>query len=513
MSMHLMAESFPLGEIASHLSRQHPSLFSTVVEQSSVAISLTDPHAHIVYTNPAFCRLTGYSLPQLLGQNHRILASQQTPTEVYQTLWQTLLQGRAWRGQLINRRRDGSLYLAEIDITPIFNSHGEVEHYLGMHKDISAGYALEQRLRNHMTMITAVLNNIPAAVVVVDEQDRVIMDNLAYKTLCADCGGRELLAVLDYPANKAALQQGTALPVTIRGAVRWLTLGYWALPGVNEEASRYFTDTALPRTLIVISDCTEQQQQGRLDRLKQQMTNGKLLAAIRESLDAALIQLNCPINMLAAARRLNGADRSNVALESAWREGEEAVARLQACRPSLDFEPAADWPLGVLAEDLAALYHTRFTDGDQLRCELDTPQLTGFGQRTQILACLSLWLDRTLALAGEIRPFALSVHLFARQDGDWLALYLEDNVPLDQVRYVSTQTALTTPGKGMELRLIQTLVAHHQGAIDLTSRPGGGTCLVLRFPLSASLIEPSASLTAHSAPLTRFPTSLTGGSK
>ncbi|WPD74621.1 nitrogen fixation negative regulator NifL [Dickeya fangzhongdai] len=509
MSMHLMTESFPLGEIASHLSRQHPSLFSTVVEQSSVAISLTDPHAHIVYTNPAFCRLTGYSLPQLLGQNHRILASQQTPTEVYQTLWQTLLQGRAWRGQLINRRRDGSLYLAEIDITPIFNSHGEVEHYLGMHKDISAGYALEQRLRNHMTMITAVLNNIPAAVVVVDEQDRVIMDNLAYKTLCADCGGRELLAVLDYPANKAALQQGTALPVTIRGAVRWLTLGYWALPGVNEEASRYFTDTALPRTLIVISDCTEQQQQhqqGRLDRLKQQMTNGKLLAAIRESLDAALIQLNCPINMLAAARRLNGADRSNVALESAWREGEEAVARLQACRPSLDFEPAADWPIGVLAEDLAALYHTRFTDGDQLRCELDTPQLTGFGQRTQILACLSLWLDRTLALAGEIRPFALSVHLFARQDGDWLALYLEDNVPLEQVRYVSTQTAITTPGKGMELRLIQTLVAHHQGAIDLTSRPGGGTCLVLRFPLSASLTE-------LSVPLTRLPTSLTGGSK
>jgi hypothetical protein len=59
------------------------------------------------------------------------------------------------------------------------------------------------------------------------------------------------------------------------------------------------------------------------------MTAGKLLAAIRESLDAALIQLNCPI-MLAAARRLNGEGSGNVALEAAWREGEEAMARSSA---------------------------------------------------------------------------------------------------------------------------------------------------------------------------------------
>ncbi|MBG6244459.1 nitrogen fixation negative regulator NifL [Candidatus Symbiopectobacterium sp. 'North America'] len=490
MTMNLMTESFPLGEIASHLSRQHPALFSTVVEQSSVAISLTDPQARIVYTNPAFCRLTDFSLSQLLGENHRVLASQQTPREVYQEMWHTLLQGEAWRGQLINRRGNGSLYLADIDITPIVNSQGELEHYLAMHKDISARYALEQRLRNHMTLTTAVLNNIPAAVVVVNENDSVIMDNLAYKTLCADCGGQELLAVLDYHNNKAALREGRPQPVSVRGMTRWLALGIWALPGVNEEANRYFTDSALPRTLIVITDCTEQQQQGQLDRLKQQITSGTLLAAIRESLDAALVQINCPLNMLAAARRPNGEDRSNVALESAWREGEEAVARLQACRPSLAFEPADEWSVKALLDDLCALYHTRLNG---LHCVLASPQLTGFGQRTQVLACLSLWLDRTLALSTEIAsaetlPFALAVQIYAREEGDWLSLYIEDNVPLMQVRYAAAAAAtISTPGKGMELRLIQTLVAHHQGAIDLTSRPAGGTCLMLRFPLSAVL--------------------------
>ena len=490
MSLNIMLDAPAPKEIASALSRQHPGLFFTMVEQAPVAISLSDRDANIVYANPAFCRQTGYTLPQLLNQNHRLLASKQTPRAIYQEMWHTLLQLLPWRGQLINRRCDGSLYLAEIDITPVVNQYGELEHYLAMQRDISDSYALEQRLRNHMTLTEAVLNNIPAAVVVVDECDRVVMDNLTYKTFCADCGGRELLTALDFSARKNELYDGQVLPVVMRGAVRWLSITCWALPGVSEEISRYFIDTALPRTLVVITDCTQQwqqQEQGRLDRLKQQMTTGKLLAAIRESLDAALVQLNCPINMLAAARRLNGEDHGNMALEAAWREGEEAMARLKRCRPSLELENAAIWPLQPLFDDLRALYHTRFNAGENLQMEMDSPHLVGFGQRTQILACLSLWLDRTLALAAELHDFRLQTQLYAREEDGWLSIYLNDNVPLLQVRYTHSPDALNAPGKGMELRLVQTLVAHHRGAIELTSRPEGGTCLTLRFPLFHSL--------------------------
>lgn len=490
MTFNMMMETCAAHGPGGSLSLQHPGLFYTMVEQAPIAISLTDPDARILYANPAFCRQTGYSLEDLLNQNHRILASQQTPRTIYQELWQTVLQRHPWHGQLINRRRDGSLYLAEIDITPVVNERGELEHYLAMQRDISARYALEQRLRNHTTISEAVLNNIPAAVVVVDEQNQVVMDNLAYKTFCADCGGKELLTELDFAARKADLYAGQTVPVVLRGSVRWLSITCWALPGVSEEASRYFIDNALPRTLVVITDCTQQQQQaeqGRLDRLKQEMTTGKLLAAIRESLDAALVQLNCPINMLAAARRLNGEDNHNVALDAAWREGEEAMLRLQRCRPSLALEENAIWPLQPLFDDLRALYHTRYNNGENLRVEMDSPHLVGFGQRTQILACLSLWLDRTLALAGELNAFALHTQLFAREENGWLSIWLTDNVPLIQVRYTHSPDALNAPGKGMELRLIQTLVAHHRGAIELNPRPEGGTCLTLRFPLFHSL--------------------------
>jgi hypothetical protein len=124
-------------------------------------------------------------------------------------------------------------------------SPGELEHYLAMQRDISVSYTLEQRLRNHMTLMEAVLNNIPAAVVVV-EQDRVVMDNLAYKTFCADCGGKELLVELQVsPAKWGAPRSKSCRWWS--AARRWLSVTCWPLPGVSEEASRYFVDSAPAR--------------------------------------------------------------------------------------------------------------------------------------------------------------------------------------------------------------------------------------------------------------------------
>ncbi|WP_413652689.1 PAS domain-containing protein, partial [Pantoea sp. B65] len=165
MSIGLFPATHDEDALVSSLSQAHPTLFYTVVEQSSVAISLTGPDARIVYANQAFCQLTGYRRDELLGQDHRILASQQTPRELYPQMWHNLAQGQPWSGQLINRKRDHSLYLAEVSISPIVDRHGRLEHYLAMHKDISDRYALEQRLRNNFSLITSVLNNIPVAVV------------------------------------------------------------------------------------------------------------------------------------------------------------------------------------------------------------------------------------------------------------------------------------------------------------------------------------------------------------
>lgn len=171
-------------------------LFFHVVEQSSVAISITDPEAHIIYSNQAFSRLTGFSRSELKGRNHNVLASQQTPRSRYQAMWSTLESRRSWSGRLINKRKDGSLYLAEVTVTPVLDSAGHISHFLGMHKDISERHALDQRLQNQMALLEAVLNAAPMAVAVLDDNEQILLDNLAYKTLRSDLSGGEPAARL-----------------------------------------------------------------------------------------------------------------------------------------------------------------------------------------------------------------------------------------------------------------------------------------------------------------------------
>jgi hypothetical protein len=84
-----------------------------------------------------------------------------------------------------------------------------------------------------------------------------------------------------------------------------------------------------------------------------------------------------------------------------------------------------------------------------------SPHLVGFGQRTQLLACLSLWLDRTLALAAELPSVPLEMQLYAEEDEGWLSLYLTTMYRCCRCA-TPTPRCLNSPGKGMELRLIQT---------------------------------------------------------
>ena len=476
------------GAGAPALSALRPGLFFTAVEQSSVAISITDPTARIVYTNQAFRQLTGYGESELTGVKHNILASRQTPNQHYQDMWRTITQGRPWTGQLINQRKNGSLYLAEVSISPVLSLDGQIEHYLGMHKDISDSYALEQRLRNQMSLIAAVLNNVPAPVIVLDEFDHIVMDNLAYKTLCADYGGRELLAGLGYPANKARLAAGERVTLNIGGGPRVFGLSIWPLSEVNEEVSRYFSDIAPPRTLVTLIDDSERQrqrQQQRLERLKHKLVSGKLLAAIRESLDAAMIQLSGPLNMLEAARRLNPDHVAHPGLDAAWLEGQQALARLQACRPSLELEECDFWSIGDMLKDLSDLYRSRIGAVGELLLQCEPDMLLGWGQRHQILACLSLWLDRCLTLAGErpASPLAISLQAYGRDNAFFFAL--RDNLPLYPPQAATPPQAFSMPGHGMELRLIQTLIGSHQGMIDIHTQEEDGTLLTLRLPMPA----------------------------
>ncbi len=122
-------------------------ILCSAVEQSPNAVMITDLDGKIVYVNPNFTRLTGYTAEELIGKNPSILKSGKTSPETYRRLRETIRQGGEWREVIQDKRKDGRLYWTLETISPIRDANGRVTHYLAIQKDITEQKKAEEALR------------------------------------------------------------------------------------------------------------------------------------------------------------------------------------------------------------------------------------------------------------------------------------------------------------------------------------------------------------------------------
>jgi two-component system sensor histidine kinase/response regulator len=122
---------------------------SLAVEQSPESIVITDVDGQIDYVNEAFVFNTGYSREEVIGCNPKILQSGKTPVATYVSMWSTLIEGEPWKGELYNKRKDGSEYVEFAIITPIRQADGSVTHYVAVKEDITEKKRLGLELDQH----------------------------------------------------------------------------------------------------------------------------------------------------------------------------------------------------------------------------------------------------------------------------------------------------------------------------------------------------------------------------
>jgi PAS domain S-box-containing protein len=120
---------------------------ATAISQTSESVVITDLAANILYVNPAFERVTGYTFDEVRGANPRVLKSGIQPKAFYEAMWATLVTGETWHGELVNRRKDGTLYMEEASISPIRDGSGVVTSYVAVKRDVTAERELEAQLR------------------------------------------------------------------------------------------------------------------------------------------------------------------------------------------------------------------------------------------------------------------------------------------------------------------------------------------------------------------------------
>ncbi len=110
-------------------------------------VSITDASGNISFVNDRFCRVSGYSRPELIGRNHRILKSGQHAPSFYQELWRSVANGHIWHGEICNRNKEGGLYWLETTIAPFLDQHGKPYQYLALRTEVSTYKEQERSLQ------------------------------------------------------------------------------------------------------------------------------------------------------------------------------------------------------------------------------------------------------------------------------------------------------------------------------------------------------------------------------
>ncbi|RKY62241.1 MAG: hypothetical protein DRP95_01840 [Candidatus Latescibacterota bacterium] len=139
--------------------RQELQVLANVVHYTGDYVIITDQNARILYVNPAFEQGVGYSKDEVIGKTPAVLKSGKTPLEVYKDMWDTILKGETWRGELYNRKKDGGLYVAAITISPVLDEEGEITGFVGIQRDITYQKELEEEIRRYLESLERIVED------------------------------------------------------------------------------------------------------------------------------------------------------------------------------------------------------------------------------------------------------------------------------------------------------------------------------------------------------------------
>ncbi|MCT4661322.1 MAG: PAS domain S-box protein [Tissierellales bacterium] len=145
----------------------------TLLSQTPSSVVITDIEGNIQYVNPRFCRVTGYTQEELIGQNPRILKSGTQSAEVYKDLWLTISSGKTWRGEFQNKRKNGELYWEYVTIFPIKNELGDVVNYAGIKQDISLQKKMADELSDRNLELLEALNQLKSTQTKLIQQEQL----------------------------------------------------------------------------------------------------------------------------------------------------------------------------------------------------------------------------------------------------------------------------------------------------------------------------------------------------
>lgn len=149
------------------------------LEAAANSIVITDADGHIIWANSAFTTLTGYRLTEVFGQNLRFLKSEVHPNEFYKELWDTIMANKVWHGEMVNTRKNGTLYTEEMTITPVYFEPEEKLYFIAVKQDVTQ----KRKDIEEMRMASKIFENTLEGVLVTDSEGDIVFTNPSFEEI------------------------------------------------------------------------------------------------------------------------------------------------------------------------------------------------------------------------------------------------------------------------------------------------------------------------------------------
>jgi nitrogen fixation negative regulator NifL len=499
---------------------------NAALEAAANSVVITDRDGVIQWVNPAFTALTGYTHEEAIGKNPRdLVKSGRQDQAFYKNLWDTILAGRAWSGEIVNRRKDASLYTEELTITPLRDERGEIAQFIAIKQDVTERKLEEAALRESQARLMGVVDSAMDGIITIDAEERILVFNAAAEEMfgcpAVEAIGQTVKRFIP-ERFRTAHHQHIRRFAQLRDTPR-VVAGSLRKSGLRANGEQFPFEASISRTevngrmlfTIILRDITERvrseearaQLEAQLNQAHKLDALGTLAGGIAHDFNNILGTI---IGNTELARRDVGP--SHPAMESieeirkASHRAKDLVQRILAFGRQHQ-QPQSVIPLRPVVEEALALLRATLPAGVELVTTLDADAPTMLADPTQIHQVLiNLCTNAWHAMEGhagriDIRLDGITLDdEAARADanlrpGHFARLSVTDTgtgmdaATLKRIFEPFFTTKPVGQGNGLGLSVVYGIVKAHGGTITVTSQPGRGTT----FSLSLSRRESTGS--------------------